>query len=111
MTEERRPVRVRAESTPALAPDIIEAARSYSAASRAHSTRDNYERAWEAFSAWCRENGQHSLPAHPVTVAAYLASEAARGVGHPGCSSTSQPSAGPTDALGTWLLTAPNRER
>lgn len=65
---------------PSLAPDIVDAAHSYSEASRARSTRDKYGRAWNAFSDWCRAQGHHDLPANPITVAGYLSAEAARGM-------------------------------
>ena len=65
---------------PALAPEVVEAARAYAAASRAASTRLKYERAWDAFAAWCAAQGHDPLPAHPAVVAGYLAAEAARGM-------------------------------
>ncbi len=40
--------------------------------SRAESTRRNYAADWHRFTAWCAAEGHPPLPAHPVTVAAYL---------------------------------------
>lgn len=65
---------------PAMAPEVVQAARGYAAASRAVSTRRKYEAAWDAFAAWCRQHGHEPLPAHPAVVAGYLAAEATRGV-------------------------------
>lgn len=65
---------------PALPEAEIEQARRYAAASRARSTRDKYEAAWDDFSAWCLARGHDSLPAHPGVVAMYLSDEAARGL-------------------------------
>lgn len=65
---------------PVLAPEVVEAARGFAAASRAASTRRKYERAWDAFAAWCRTHGHDFLPTHPAVVAGYLAAEAARGM-------------------------------
>ncbi|MFK4048177.1 hypothetical protein ACI2KH_24990, partial [Roseomonas mucosa] len=69
-----------ADRSPALAPEVVEAARGYAAASRAASTRLKYERAWDAFAAWCAAQGHDPLPAHPAVVAGWLAAEAARGM-------------------------------
>lgn len=74
------PVAEAEDRLPALAPEVVEAARGFAAASRAASTRRKYERAWDAFAAWCRAHGHQSLPAHPAVVAGYLAAEAARGL-------------------------------
>ncbi len=40
--------------------------------SRAEGTRCTYASAWRRFEAWCITHGHTELPAHPVTVAAYL---------------------------------------
>src|SRR5690606_34708831 len=40
--------------------------------SRAESTRRNYAADWQRFLAWCQREGHVALPAHPMTVAAYL---------------------------------------
>jgi integrase len=63
----------------ALPPDAIARARGYASASRAASTRAKYEAAWDSFAQWCSAHGHESLPAHPGTVAVFLAEEAARG--------------------------------
>ncbi|MDO1481577.1 tyrosine-type recombinase/integrase [Rhodococcus ruber] len=41
-------------------------------ASRAAGTRRTYASAWRAFTTWCADEGHSALPAHPVTVAAFL---------------------------------------
>ncbi|EHK82243.1 phage integrase family protein [Rhodococcus pyridinivorans AK37] len=40
--------------------------------SRSESTRRNYAADWQRFTAWCQREGHAPLPAHPLTVAAYL---------------------------------------
>jgi integrase len=40
--------------------------------SRAEGTRRTYASAWRRFESWCTTHGHTALPAHPVTVAAYL---------------------------------------
>ena len=40
--------------------------------SRSESTRRNYATDWRRFTDWCHAEGHTALPAHPVTVAAYL---------------------------------------
>ncbi|MCW3472288.1 tyrosine-type recombinase/integrase [Rhodococcus pyridinivorans] len=40
--------------------------------SRSESTRRNYAADWQRFTAWCQREGHVALPAHPLTVAAYL---------------------------------------
>lgn len=42
------------------------------AASRSAGTLKAYTSAWRRFDDWCHTNGHIALPAHPVTVAAYL---------------------------------------
>ncbi len=46
------------------------------AASRSAGTRRTYASAWRKFAAWCVTAGHVALPAHPVTVAAYLVAAA-----------------------------------
>ncbi|OLL21440.1 tyrosine-type recombinase/integrase [Rhodococcus sp. M8-50] len=41
-------------------------------AARAAGTRRTYASAWRAFTTWCAGEGHSALPAHPVTVAAFL---------------------------------------
>ncbi len=85
MAQERGPRT--AEALPAPAPPAgaavaggIAAARRYASASRAASTRDKYNRAWDAFDAWCGAQGLAALPAHPGSVAVYLARRAEGGL-------------------------------
>ena len=53
---------------PAAAARIAESV----ASARAAGTRRTYASAWRAFTTWCQREGHTALPAHPVTVAAYL---------------------------------------
>ena len=53
---------------PALAKRIASAVQS----SRSEGTRKTYAAAWRRFSHWCETNGHVTLPAHPITIAAYL---------------------------------------
>ncbi|MEO9330380.1 tyrosine-type recombinase/integrase [Gordonia aurantiaca] len=66
-------------SGPAL-PDISVATAARIAASvgsaRAPGTRATYASAWRRFTTWCITEGHTALPAHPVTVAAYLVAAA-----------------------------------
>lgn len=68
-----------AVSAPAL-PDISMATAARIAASvgsaRAPGTRATYASAWRRFTAWCAAEGHTAIPAHPVTVAAYLVAAA-----------------------------------
>ncbi|QCB51785.1 site-specific integrase [Rhodococcus sp. PAMC28707] len=59
---------VEPEIPPAVAKRIASAVQS----SRSEGTRKTYSTAWRRFSTWCETNGHVTLPAHPVTVAAYL---------------------------------------
>ena len=63
------------------APDLSEEAAARIAGavagSRAEGTRRTYASAWRRFEAWCTVQGHTALPAHPVTVAAYLVDAAA----------------------------------
>ncbi|MGI4946918.1 MAG: hypothetical protein ACRYHQ_41240, partial [Janthinobacterium lividum] len=61
-------------------PDSVASARRYADASRAASTRDKYNRAWDAFDTWCGDQGLAALPAHPGTIAVYLAQRAEAGL-------------------------------
>lgn len=56
------------EIPPAVAKRIAAAVQS----SRSEGTRKTYAAAWRRFSSWCESNGHVTLPAHPITVAAYL---------------------------------------
>jgi integrase len=55
-----------------IAPELAQA-RTYAAASVADETRRAYRREWGCFASWCSSKGLETLPAAPVTVAAYLA--------------------------------------
>ncbi len=66
-------------ATGAAVPGGVAAARCYASASRAASTRDKYERARDAFQLWCDAEALPALPAHPGTVAVYLARRAEGG--------------------------------
>lgn len=52
----------------------------YAAASMAEGTIRAYRSDWSSFVAWCHQVAADSLPAHPASVAAYLASQAASGL-------------------------------
>ncbi|WP_155948116.1 site-specific integrase [Rhodococcus aetherivorans] len=72
---EDQPRHTRRDLTPAL-PDITATTASRIAESvasaRAAGTRRTYASAWRAFTTWCAREGHTAVPAHPVTVAAYL---------------------------------------
>jgi hypothetical protein len=53
---------------PAVAKRIAKAVES----SRSEGTRRTYAAGWRRFAGWCAREGHIALPAHPVTVAAYL---------------------------------------
>ncbi|MFC8181684.1 tyrosine-type recombinase/integrase [Rhodococcus sp. NPDC057297] len=53
---------------PAVAARIAKAVES----SRSEGTRRTYAAGWRRFVGWCEREGHGALPAHPVTVAAYL---------------------------------------
>ncbi|MDX5311864.1 MAG: integrase, partial [Rhodococcus sp. (in: high G+C Gram-positive bacteria)] len=57
---------------PDLAPDTAARIAESVASARAAGTRRTYASAWRAFATWCAREGHAALPAHPVTVAAYL---------------------------------------
>ncbi|OZE93204.1 integrase [Rhodococcus sp. 14-2686-1-2] len=61
-------VAVEPEIPPAVAKRIAAAVQS----SRSEGTRKTYAAAWRRFTRWCESNGHVTLPAHPITVAAYL---------------------------------------
>ncbi|MCW3471017.1 site-specific integrase [Rhodococcus pyridinivorans] len=46
------------------------------ASARSAGTRRTYASAWRRFTTWCQGEGHAALPAHPVTVAAYLVAAA-----------------------------------
>ncbi|KHJ70488.1 tyrosine-type recombinase/integrase [Rhodococcus sp. Chr-9] len=57
---------------PSLAPETLSQVVGAAARSRSESTRRNYAADWQRFAAWCAQEGHVALPAHPLTVAAYL---------------------------------------
>ncbi|QRI77691.1 MULTISPECIES: site-specific integrase [Rhodococcus] len=57
---------------PDLAPDTAARIAESVASARAAGTRRTYASAWRAFTTWCAAEGHTAVPAHPVTVAAYL---------------------------------------
>ena len=59
--------------------ELLEAARTYAAASRSANTRRAYQSDLRDFTAWCDINGMHALPAAPETVALYLTALAQTG--------------------------------
>src|SRR5438445_1757286 len=67
------------EVPPGLRPDLQDAA-AYAAAEKAPATRRAYRCDFDAFRGWCEGKDLIALPAWPETVAAFLASEAKRGV-------------------------------
>ena len=69
---------------PASAPtrtaaDAADAARGLLALARAPSTQRAYNSDWRIFEAWCREADLPALPAHPATVAMFVAAQAVAG--------------------------------
>lgn len=67
-----------APRTAAAAP-AMEAARNYVAHSKAQSTTKAYRSDWKHFQSWCRSHALPPLPAHPETVALYIADAAREG--------------------------------
>lgn len=59
-----------------LAPELLGLLRHYVRKSRADNTRRAYASQWGAFDRWCSTQGCRSLPAEPISVAAYLAQRA-----------------------------------
>lgn len=51
--------------------EAAKAARAFASESKAEATRRAYRSDWQAFAAWCDENGLPSLPASPAAVATY----------------------------------------
>jgi integrase len=68
VAESVRAVAVEPTIPPAVAKRIASAVQS----SRSEGTRKTYAAAWKRFTNWCASNGHVTLPAHPITVAAYL---------------------------------------
>jgi len=61
---------------PDLAPQILDRIGASVASARSAGTRRTYASACRKFTTWCRSEGHQALPAHPVTVAAYLVAAA-----------------------------------
>ncbi|QXU56750.1 tyrosine-type recombinase/integrase (plasmid) [Rhodococcus sp. LW-XY12] len=61
-----------APSVPVLPAETLTQVAGTAARSRSESTRRNYAADWQRFTAWCAREGHAALPAHPLTVAAYL---------------------------------------
>lgn len=47
------------------------------AGSKAENTRRAYVSDWRRFESWCAARGHQAMPAHPVTIAAYISNAAA----------------------------------
>ncbi|QXF83818.1 tyrosine-type recombinase/integrase [Rhodococcus pyridinivorans] len=61
-----------APSVPVLPVETLTQVAGTAGRSRSESTRRNYAADWARFTAWCAREGHVALPAHPLTVAAYL---------------------------------------
>ncbi|MEV8192111.1 tyrosine-type recombinase/integrase [Rhodococcus pyridinivorans] len=59
-------------AVPVLPAETLTKVAGTAARSRSESTRRNYAADWARFTAWCQREGHAALPAHPLTVAAYL---------------------------------------
>ena len=57
---------------PRLSPGTVGTLRYYARNSRAENTQRAYAAQWRAFDRWCARHGRQSLPAEPISVAAYL---------------------------------------
>ncbi len=66
------PEAVSGPALPDLAPGTAARIAESVASARAAGTRRTYASAWRAFTTWCQREGHTAVPAHPVTVAAYL---------------------------------------
>ncbi|WP_350247715.1 tyrosine-type recombinase/integrase [Rhodococcus sp. D-6] len=66
-----------APSVPVLPAETLTQVAGTAGRSRSESTRRNYAADWARFTAWCAREGHAALPAHPLTVAAYLLGAAA----------------------------------
>ncbi|MBX4171797.1 site-specific integrase [Rhodococcus pyridinivorans] len=61
-----------APSVPVLPEETLTQVAGTVTRARSESTRRNYAADWDRFTAWCQREGHAMLPAHPLTVAAYL---------------------------------------
>ena len=73
------PATVPASAPTRTAADAADAARGLLALARAPSTQRAYGSDWRIFEAWCREADLPALPAHPATVAMFVAAPAVAG--------------------------------
>ncbi|WP_277371966.1 site-specific integrase [Rhodococcus rhodochrous] len=64
-------------AVPSLPSETLSQVAGAASRSRSESTRRNYTADWQRFTAWCQREGHAALPAHPLTVAAYLHEAAA----------------------------------
>ncbi|MGA4688667.1 tyrosine-type recombinase/integrase [Rhodococcus sp. AB351] len=64
-------------TVPALSAEDLAKVAGTVSRSRSESTLRNYAADWQRFTAWCQREGHVALPAHPLTVAAYLLDAAA----------------------------------
>ncbi|MGU3433213.1 site-specific integrase [Actinomycetes bacterium M1A6_2h] len=60
------------DAVPAISPAITDRIADAVSSSRSAGTRRVYASAWRRFTGWCARSGYDALPAHPLTVAAYL---------------------------------------
>jgi site-specific recombinase XerD len=67
-------------AVPALPAADLEIAKDFARASKATATQRVYQKDFAGFTAWCDHRRLSVIPAAPETVAAFLASEAARGI-------------------------------
>lgn len=74
-----RPSRAEVPEPPELRPVDLTRIHAALKASTAASTQQIYAYLWRRFEDWCHEHGHIALPAHPATVAAYLAERAENG--------------------------------
>lgn len=58
--------------------ELAELAKQISSNAKSKNTLNGYASDWDDFESWCKQKGLQSLPAHPSTVAAYLAERATR---------------------------------
>ena len=64
-------------AVPSLPSETLSQVAGAASRSRSESTRRNYTADWQRFTGWCQREGHGALPAHPLTVAAYLLDAAA----------------------------------
>ena len=75
-----QPIERQAPVLPGLTLDDIDNVERYVGKASADATKRAYNSDWRVFVAWCGVRGIPALPATPATVAAFLATEAARGI-------------------------------